>query len=82
MSDYLTADELADLVGCKPNQRTVMARWLDDAGWRWIPDRNGLPKVARAYHDTKMGLANGTKKHDPTPNFNAFVDRNRGGASL
>lgn len=28
MSAYLTADELADLIGCKPNQRSVMATWL------------------------------------------------------
>ncbi|WP_186198194.1 DUF4224 domain-containing protein [Burkholderia gladioli] len=56
MSAYLTASELADLVGCKPNQRAAMARWLDRNHWRYVTDANGLPKVARAYHDQKLGL--------------------------
>ncbi|MCW5118614.1 DUF4224 domain-containing protein [Burkholderia cenocepacia] len=57
MSTYLTARELADLIGCKPNQRATMARWLDRNGWRYAIDINGLPKVARAFHDQKLGTA-------------------------
>ncbi|WP_186062175.1 DUF4224 domain-containing protein [Burkholderia gladioli] len=57
MSAYLTASELADLVGCKPNQRATMARWLDRNGWSYVVDIMGLPKVARAYRDQKLGLA-------------------------
>lgn len=77
MSDYLSADELADLVGCKPNQRMAMARWLDREKWKWVPDRNGLPRVARAYRDMKLGLANGSKKLEDAPNIDAFVASNR-----
>ncbi|KVM92288.1 DUF4224 domain-containing protein [Burkholderia stagnalis] len=56
MSDYLTAHELADLVSCKPNQRAAMARWLEQNHWRFVIDKSGLPKVARAYRDQKLGL--------------------------
>lgn len=79
MSDYLSAQELASLVGCKQNQRAEMAKWLNKEGWRWVPDRSGLPRVARAYHDMKMGLTNGRhKKLDAAPNLDAFVGANRG----
>ncbi|WP_430228066.1 DUF4224 domain-containing protein [Paraburkholderia tropica] len=55
MSDYLTASELADLIGCKPNQRTRMINWLADNRWKYVVDRNGIPKVARAFRDLKLG---------------------------
>ncbi|CAN0620416.1 DUF4224 domain-containing protein [Burkholderia multivorans] len=74
MSDYLTAHELADLVGCKSNQRATMARWLDQNHWRYVLDMNGVPKVARAYRDQKLGLSMKPKatRHDAGPNLQAF----------
>jgi hypothetical protein len=74
MSSYLSADELADLIGCKANQRTAMATWLKKNHWAFVVDRNGLPKVSRAFHDAKMG---GTSTRDATkyatePNRAAF----------
>jgi hypothetical protein len=54
-SAYLTADELADLIGCKPNQRVAMAEWLKKNRWPHVLDRNNFPKVSRAFHDAKMG---------------------------
>ncbi|MGK8202920.1 DUF4224 domain-containing protein [Burkholderia cenocepacia] len=56
MSDYLTAEELADLVGCKRNQRSVMAAWLTKNAWPFVVDRSGLPKVLRAYRDQRLGM--------------------------
>jgi hypothetical protein len=56
VSDYLSADELADLVGCRPNQRSVMGKWLSDRRWRFVLDRNQFPKVARSYYRKKLGL--------------------------
>jgi hypothetical protein len=75
MSDYLTSDELADLVGCKPNQRAAMTHWLRDNHWRFVVDKNGLPKVARVYRDQKLGLSveSKTTKFDASPNRQAFV---------
>jgi hypothetical protein len=32
MNVYLGSDELADMIGCKPNQQAAMARWLEDNG--------------------------------------------------
>ncbi|MFK4447464.1 hypothetical protein ABH944_007798 [Caballeronia udeis] len=74
MSDYLSAFELADLVGCKPNQRTMMAKWLEENQWPFVIDRNGVPKVARAYHDKKLGISEGdsSTKYDAGPNLDAF----------
>jgi hypothetical protein len=45
MSDYLTAHELGDLVGCKPNRRAAMKAWLEKSAWPFVKDRNGMPKV-------------------------------------
>jgi hypothetical protein len=65
MSDYLSADELADLVGCRPNQRSVMAKWLSERRWRFVLDRNQFPKVARTYCKKKLGL----DEDSPSPAF-------------
>ncbi|MBX9900816.1 MAG: DUF4224 domain-containing protein [Burkholderiaceae bacterium] len=75
MSQYLTATELAELCECKPNQRQIMINWLDDRRWIYAPGRSGLPRVARAYHDRKMGINDDkTKaKYAETPNLQAFA---------
>ncbi len=75
MNDFLSAAELANLVGCKANQRQVMARWLDSHHWRYVLDKNGLPKVARAYYNRKLGIeeAKGQARYDSTPNLQAFT---------
>jgi hypothetical protein len=53
---YLSADELSDLVDCKPNQRCKMIAWLKENKWKYEVGASGLPRVARAYHDRKMGI--------------------------
>ncbi|MGO4764908.1 DUF4224 domain-containing protein [Cupriavidus sp. 2KB_3] len=75
MNDFLTAAELADLVGCKPNQRHEMTKWLDRHRWRYVIDKNGLPKVARAYYNRKLGIeeSKGHAKYECTPNLGAFA---------
>lgn len=75
MSDFLSAAELAELVGCKANQRHAMAKWLDSHRWRYVLDKNGLPKVARAYYNKKLGIEETKEKarYDSTPNLQAFA---------
>ncbi|MGT2453741.1 DUF4224 domain-containing protein [Cupriavidus basilensis] len=75
MNDFLSASELAGLVGCKPNQRHEMTKWLDRQRWRYFPDKNGLPKVARAYYNRKLGIDEKKEKarHDDSPNLQAFA---------
>lgn len=72
--NYLTASELADLTGCKPNQRCRMTVWLVKNKWRFESDASGAPKVARAYHDRKMGITENIhkEKYAETPNLQAF----------
>jgi len=73
-ASYLTANELAELVECRPNQRTKMASWLTNNRWKFEVGSSGLPRVARAYHDRKMGITDekGIKKYEETPNLKAF----------
>lgn len=75
MSDRLSASELADLVGCKPNQRCRMAAWLHKNRWKYEIDVTGLPIVARAYHDRKLGIAEdkNQSKYADAPNLQAFA---------
>lgn len=72
--DHMSASELADLIGCRPNQRMIMARWLDRQHWKYVIDNHGLPKVARAYYNRKMGISDEkiATKHAETPNLQAF----------
>lgn len=77
MNDRLSADELAEMIDCKPNQRMLMCRWLSARKWMYEADRNGLPIVMRSYRDRKLGIEEGmvSPKYDDEPNFNAFTDR-------
>jgi hypothetical protein len=52
-----------------------MVRWLDGHRWRYVMDKNGLPKVARAYYNRKLGIeeAKTPAKYDDTPNLQAFA---------
>ncbi|WP_141710693.1 DUF4224 domain-containing protein [Paraburkholderia nodosa] len=61
MSDYLTSSELADLVGCQPNQRACMIRWLEKNGWAFVVDCIGAPKVLRLYRDRRLGVSDDPK---------------------
>ncbi|MBY0556516.1 MAG: DUF4224 domain-containing protein [Burkholderiaceae bacterium] len=74
---YLSSSELADLVGCKPNQKARMITWLASNRWRHEVDLKGMPKVARAYHDKKMGINDEkeTSKLAEQPNLDAFSQR-------
>lgn len=78
-SNYLLASELADLVNCKINQRKIMEEWLAARRWKFEIDKTGLPKVARAYHDRKMGILDeklldkSHQKYAETPNLSAFA---------
>ncbi|CAO3959316.1 DUF4224 domain-containing protein [Achromobacter mucicolens] len=74
-SDYLSALELADLVGCKANQRAAMANWLDENRWSYVLASNGLPRVLREYRNKKLGLSNDQKPKaglESGPNIHAF----------
>ncbi|TDY21514.1 uncharacterized protein DUF4224 [Paraburkholderia sp. BL6665CI2N2] len=57
MIDHLTAQELADLVGCKPNRRATMKTWLENSTRPVVPDKNAMPKVLRLYRDRKLGIS-------------------------
>lgn len=82
---YMSVDELGDLVGCKPNQRCKMIAWLKENRWKYEVSSAGVPRVARLYHDRKLGIGEGTVnsklsdqpyfKSDFEPNYDAFKGR-------
>ncbi len=54
MSDYLTAAELAEMIGCEANSFACMRRYLKKNGWPFEPNLRGFPKVSRLYHQARM----------------------------
>lgn len=72
---YLSAEQLANLIGCRRNSYNCMKRWLDKNGWTYVVTISGFPKVSQAYHDARM---NGDMSHQATeiePDFGALNGR-------
>jgi uncharacterized protein YjcR len=74
MSVRLSAAEMAEIVGCKPNQRCRMAAWFRKHHWKHEIDHNGLPVVAKAYAERKLGITEDKTltKYADSPNLQAF----------
>lgn len=75
MENYMSAAELAALIGCQPNSYACMRRWLDRGNWPYEKNLVGFPRVARAYHDARMSgvkpaLAKSAQRVEP--NFAAL----------
>lgn len=74
MSNYLSAIDLAELVGCRQNSYACMRRWLDKNGWPYAQSRTGMPIVSKAYHDARMaGEATKGTPAATEPNYAAFA---------
>lgn len=56
-TQYLTAIELAELIGCAPTSFACMRRYLERHSWPFEPNLRGFPRVSRAYHDARMSGA-------------------------
>lgn len=54
MSAYLTATELADMIGCESNSYACMRRYLKKHAWPFEPNLRGFPRVSRAYYDARI----------------------------
>lgn len=75
MIDRLSADDLAKIVNCKPNQRCRMIAWLRKNHWKYEVDSTGLPIVATEYAKRKLGISEEKQstKYADTPNLKAFA---------
>lgn len=71
--NYLTAIELAELVGCEKNSYACMRRWLTRNDWPYAKSITGLPKVSRAYHDARMNGAVNLVSVEQEPDFGALA---------
>lgn len=78
---YLSVDELGDLIGCKTNQRCKMIAWLKENRWKYEVSSAGVPRVARLYHDRKLGIAEGpvNSKLSDEPYFKSRSEPDREG---
>lgn len=75
MNTYLTAAELAELIGCAPTSFACMRRYLERHSWPFEPNLRGFPQVSRAYHAARMhGLAAPATTQGPEaePDFSMF----------
>lgn len=75
VNNYLSAEELAALIGCAPNSFACMRRYLQRNSWPFEPNLRGFPRVSRIYHDARMSgvlqqphAANGVE-----PDFSMFA---------
>lgn len=74
--NYLTADELAELIGCAPTSFACMRRYLERHSWPFEPNLRGFPRVSRAYHDARMSGAAApgpAAAADVEPDFTMFA---------
>lgn len=74
-TNYLTADELAELIGCAPTSFACMRRYLERNNWPFEPNLRKFPRVSRAYHDARMSgsVAPGAPASDSAePDFSMF----------
>lgn len=72
---YLSAQELADLIGCAPNSFACMRRYLTRNNWPFAPTLRGFPHVSRAYYDARMsGATSAPAQPQPEeePDFSMF----------
>lgn len=60
---FLTPEELTQLTGYAPNQRTRTCRWLDEHGFAYTINRLGDPVVLRS-------TVEGDKTSDPEARIN------------
>jgi hypothetical protein len=76
VNNYLTAPELAALIGCRENSYACMRRWLERNRWPFVRSITGFPTVARSFHDSMMAGAEpeiARKKIRVEPNFAALA---------
>lgn len=74
-NNYLSASELASLIGCKQNSHACMRRWLNKKGWPFEENRAGFPQVSRDYHDARMHgqVVQAAQRKPQQPNFAALL---------
>lgn len=75
MNCYLTADELAAFIGCKPNSYACMRKYLMRHNWPFEPNLRGFPCVLREYYKQRLfGELRGcpTLDLDSEPDFSMF----------
>jgi hypothetical protein len=54
VNPYLTADELAGLIGCRPSSYSCMRHWLTKNAWPFSMTITKFPSVSWAHHGLRM----------------------------
>ncbi|TAL53793.1 DUF4224 domain-containing protein [Pandoraea sp.] len=55
MTQYLSRNELCELTGTPRRARQIS--WLTEQGWPFVVTVQGQIRVARAYHDKRLGIS-------------------------
>jgi len=73
---FLTAEELANVIGCASNSYACMRRHLTRNGVPFIPNLRGFPQVDRTYFEARMrGVAQAVSSEtaaEAEPDFSAI----------
>jgi len=75
-TNYLTGDELAELIDCAPTSFACMRRYLERYNWPFEPNLRGFSRVSRPYLDARMsGTASPAEAPDAgaEPDFSMFA---------
>lgn len=65
---FLSDRELEELTGYRSS--SAQTGWLRRHGWRFVLNRMGQPRVARAYCEARLGVKNA--EHSDEPNWEAL----------
>lgn len=68
---FLTKTELAELTGCKTRERQM--RWLASNGYKYDVGLDGMPKVLRAFVETRLGF-DSPRVQVRKPNFEVLIN--------
>ena len=76
-NNYLSSNELAEIIGCRPNSYACMKRWLTRNNWPYVENISGFPKVSRMFHDAIMtGKIASNESELVEPDFDALLREN------
>jgi len=77
MSDtYLTKEELIELTDRQLPSKQI--DWLKRYGWKFAVSAAGHPKVARTYHEFRLGSVATEPQGTEEPDFSRWIEKSGG----
>lgn len=70
---YLTKDEMIELTDRQLPSKQI--EWLKRNGWKFAVSAAGHPKVARTYHEFRLGTVEAEPQGEEEPDFSHWIDK-------